>query len=327
MYDIVSIGSATQDVCLSADNFHILESEDFSVGKGICLPFGSKVQIQNLVFASGGGGTNAAVAFARQGYRTACLGVIGQDANGSSILDELRREGVDGKYFQVHSEEGTAYSVILITRGGERTILSHKGAGTRWDVDAIPWERIRSKWMYVNSLGGHAEVLERIVAESKKNGTHLATNPGSQEIGLGLERLAPPWSHFDIVGMNQEEAAAIAGVPYHETDRIFRVMDDAIGGILIMTQGARGVVVSDGTYRYSAGIPNREVVDRTGAGDAFHSAFIAEFMRSGSIEKSIQFGTANATSVVAHFGAKKGILRKGDLGAQPLVRVERARLS
>ena len=326
MYDIVSIGSATQDVCLSADNFHILESDDFSVGKGICLPFSSKVQIQNLVFASGGGGTNAAVTFARQGYRTACLGVIGQDANGSLILDELRRESVDGKYFQVHNEDSTADSVVLVSRGGERTILSYKGAGIHWDVSAIPWEQIRSKWLYVNSLGGHAEVLERIVAESKKHGTHLVTNPGSQEIELGLERLAPLWSRFDIVGMNQEEAAAIAGVPYHETDRIFRVMDDAIGGILIMTQGSRGVMVSDGTYRYSAGIPNREVVDRTGAGDAFHSAFIAEFIRSGSIERSIQMGTANSTSVVARYGAKEGILHKGDIGAQPLVRVERVLL-
>jgi sugar/nucleoside kinase (ribokinase family) len=84
--------------------------------------------------------------------------------------------------------------------------------------------------------------------------------------------------------------------------------------------------VSDGTHRYSAGIPNRDVVERTGAGDAFHSAFIAEFMRSGSIEKSIQLGTANSTSVVMHYGAKEGILQKGDIGAQPLVRVERVAL-
>jgi ribokinase len=323
MYDIITFGSATRDVLMSPDEFAMHDDSGFHTGKALCLPFGSKVKVEKLVFASGGGGTNAAVAFARQGFKTACVSVIGKDANGSEILDELRRENVDGKYFQTHHDGLTAYSVVLVGEDGERTILSYKGEGMNWDVKSLPWELLHAKWFFVDSLGGHIEMLERITSHAKEIGAHLATNPGGQELELGIERLAPIWKNFDIVGMNQEEAAVLTGISYEEPEQIFQKLDDQIGGVFIMTQGSQGVMVSDGRNIFSAGIPNSEVVERTGAGDAFHAGFIAEFIRSGSIEKSIQLGTANASSVVMQFGAKAGILRKGDIGPWQPVQVSK----
>jgi ribokinase len=299
----------------------ITQSKDFVTGQGLCLPFGSKVQVRKIVFTSGGGGTNSAVTFARQGFKTAAIGVIGQDANGTAILDELRREGVDAKYFQIHNDDITAFSVILVSQGGERTILSYKGEGQHFDAQRVPWDALDATWAYVDSLGGHEELLDAIVRWSRTKSAHLATNPGTKELEFGLERLSKYWKHFDIVGMNQEEAADLTGLPYEDADRIFKTMDDAIGGIFVMTRGDDGVLASDGHFVYSAGIPNKEVVERTGAGDAFHSGFLAEFMRSGSIEKAIQFGTANATSKVMHYGAKEGLLHVGDFGKFPPVEV------
>jgi ribokinase len=325
-YDVISFGSATQDVFLSTDDFQLVKDRTFATGQGICMPFGSKIEVQKIVFASGGGGTNAAVAFARQGYATACIGVLGRDTNGTAILDELRREGVDAKYVQLHDDDITAYSVVLVSQGGERTILSYKGEGAHWRADQVPWDRLVAPWAYVNSLGGQEEMLSRIVSWAQEQGVHLATNPGGKDLALGLERLAPHWKHFDIVGMNQEEAARLTGIPYGRENEIFKRMDDAIGGICIMTKGEEGCVVSDGTTLFAAGIPSRTVVERTGAGDAFHAGFVAEFMRSGNIEKAIQFGTANASSVVMQYGAKAGILKKGDLDSGALVTVTRTRL-
>lgn len=327
MYDVITIGSATQDVFLSADGFQILKGDVFNVGHGICLPFGSKVQVRKIAFTSGGGGTNAAVTFARQGFKTACIGVIGQDTNGTAILDELRREGVDAKYFQLHNDDITAYSVVLVSEGGERTILSYKGEGAHWNTKLIPWDRLEATWMYVNSLGGHEDMLEAVVQWSRIKKGHLATNPGTKELEFGLERLGKYWKHFDVVGMNQEEAAQLTGLPFEKKDEIFRRMDEAIGGIFIMTKGGEGVLVSDGHFVYSAGIPSKEVVERTGAGDAFHSGFLVEFMRSGSIEKAIQLGTANATSKVMYYGAKEGLLRAGDFGKFKPVEVTRRPLA
>lgn len=320
-FDFISIGSATQDVFLSAEAFAPVRSTKFDVGKAISLPFGSKVAMDTVVFASGGGGTNAAVTFARQGFKVACIGAVGADHNAPAILDELRREHVDAKHMQSHEDDITEYSVILVSPGGERTILVYRGK-THIDAARVPWDQLKAKWMYVDSVGS-AEVIEAAVAWAKRAGAHLATNPGGHELALGMAVLAPLWKSFDIVGMNQEEAAHLTGIPYDDEDAIFKKMDDTIGGIFIMTKGQDGVRVSDGHFVYSADIPSRDVVERTGAGDAFNSGFVAEFSRSGNIEKAVQFGTANASSVVMQFGAKAGILRAGDRGPWPAVAVSK----
>lgn len=310
-YDVITIGSATQDVLLSSGSFRVTVDSSSPMGTGVCLPLGSKLAVDRIVFTSGGGGTNAAVTFARQGYRTACVGIVGHDPAGAAILDELRREGVDAKYFIVHDDDITAYSAILITKNGERTILSYKGEGQHFDEKQIPWDRLDAKWLYLDSVGGRLEMVEAAAAWASKSGARLATNPDSKLLDHGIDQLSTLWKKFDVVGMNQEEASRVTGIPYRDEHKLFRRMDELIGGIFIMTKGTDGAVVSDGHFVYQSGVPTSRVIERTGAGDAFHSGFLAEFIRSGSVEKGIQAGTANATSVVMQFGAKQGILRAG----------------
>src|SRR3990167_8827295 len=112
MFDIISIGSATRDVLMQSDAFEHAKA-------------GSKVEVKKLILATGGGGTNYAVTFARQGLKTACVGVIGSDANGRDALNDLEAEGIDVSMFQQHNDDLTAYSVILVDPSGERTILSY----------------------------------------------------------------------------------------------------------------------------------------------------------------------------------------------------------
>lgn len=320
-YDIVAIGSTTRDVFLTADGFKQVKTSEFTTGEGMCFGLGSKVEIKKIVTASGGGGANAAVTFARQGLKTACIGVVGDDFNGHVLLDELKREGIDTQFYGIHSEDHTAYSTILVSENGERTILSYKGEGQHFDADKIPFDRMTAKWLYLDSLGGHYDVLEKAVAWAVKNGVKLAANPGGKELAHGLEKLRPLWKHFSYIGMNQEEAAELTGIPYEKKDEIFKVMDEVIEGIFIMSRGPQGVEVSDGKNIYSAGIPESPVIERTGAGDAFHSGFLSEYIRSGDIKHAIRFGTANSTSVVTKFGAVEGILKEGEWGPWPLVDV------
>ena len=321
MFDIISIGSATRDVFFKANELKKFKMEEFPTGEAICMGYGSKIEMKKLVLTSGGGGTNAAVTFSRQGLKTANVGVVGQDFNGIEILHELEGEGVDVKYFQKHVDDLTAYSVILVHADGERTIMSYKGEGQHFDAKRIPFDELKSKWFFFDSLGGNYEVLEGLVNHAVKNNIKLATNPGGKELAHGLDKLKPLLKNFSIVIMNQEEAAGLTGVDYKKEEEIFKFMDEVIGGIFVMTKGPDGVVVSDGKNIYSAGVPDSPVVERTGAGDSFSSGFVVEYIRSGDISKAIQFGTANASSVVTQYGAKAGILKKDDWGSWPLIEV------
>jgi sugar/nucleoside kinase (ribokinase family) len=86
-----------------------------------------------------------------------------------------------------------------------------------------------------------------------------------------------------------------------------------IDGIAVMTDGARGAIVSDGRYIYRAGIfKEKKLVDRTGAGDAFGSGFVAGFILKKDIHFALRLASANATSVVEKIGAQAGILRRKD---------------
>lgn len=323
MYDIVSIGSATRDVLINIDDFKSLDVKDFPTGKGLCFPFGSKIEIKKIVFTSGGGGTNTAVTFARQGLSTACVGVIGNDLNGQEILNELTKEGIETKYFQKHEDDFTAYSVILVDSSGERTILSYKGEGQHFDAGKIDFDKLQTKWLFLDSLGGHYKLLEKAVNWATVNNVKIATDPGGKELDYGLEKLKPLLHQVAIMHMNQEEAAKLTGIDFNDEDKIFNAMVQMVNGIFIMTKGQEGVVVSDGKNIYKAGVPDSLVVERTGAGDAFSSGFISEYIRSEDISKAIQFATANASSVVTQYGGKTGILKKGDWGPWPLVKVVR----
>ena len=63
MYDIITFGSAAQDIHVKSKLFKILKDEkDFVTGEGLCLALGSKIDVEDIVYTSGGGGTNVAAA-------------------------------------------------------------------------------------------------------------------------------------------------------------------------------------------------------------------------------------------------------------------------
>ncbi len=338
-YDIVCIGSATRDVLLRSD-FEVRQHADSATGLEQCFSLGSKIEVKEMVFTTGGGGTNAAVTFARQGFKTADVGVIGRDFNGRAILEELKKERVETKFFQIHDDDFTAYSIILVHPSGERTILSYKGEGQHFDSKKIPFEKIKTEWFYLDSLGGHYDLLEKVFDYTEKNKIKVAMNPGGKEIAHGLDKLKPFLEKTDILIMNKEEANELFknAISHFVGNRFANDLGYFCSGIIVISDGPRGVIVKNmggkkyqttGDYTdgfnkgiYQAGVPDSPVVERTGAGDAFSSGFVSEYIRSGDIPKAIQFGTANASSVVTKFGAKAGILKKGDWGPWPLVEVK-----
>lgn len=307
-------------------DFVKLSGKDFMTKQGIGLDLGSKYEVRKLVLTTGGGGTNAAVTFARQGLKTACISFVADDPNGREIIDELNSEGVDVSLIQKHSGDFTAYSVILVDDSGERTILSYKGEGQHFDTKTVRFDALESDWLYIGSIGGHEDVLSKALAWASANQVKIVTDPGTKELSLGIEKLKPLLTQSAIVHMNREEAAELIGIDFADETGIFKKADELIPGIFIMSNGHDGVAVSDGKTIYRAGVPDSPVIERTGAGDAFTSGFVAEYTQSGDIAKAIQFATANASSVVTQYGSKAGILKQGDTGPWPLVEVKTADL-
>jgi sugar/nucleoside kinase (ribokinase family) len=315
MFDIITFGSAAQDIHLKSKAFKVLkDNKDFITGTGICLTLGSKIDVEDIAFTSGGGGTNVAATFVKQGFKTAFCGAIGIDISGLEIVRELKHLKVDTKFVVKKKERHTNNSVIISSTGEDRTIMVYRGASDVLTSKDIPWKKIKkTKWIYLAPLAGSlCDTFEEIVNFAHENKIKIAVNPSTQQLSLPEEKLKNIFSKVDILFVNQEEAAFLTKIPFEEEQNIFKKIDEICHGVAVMTKGGEGVTVSDGKYLYSA-FPDedRKIVDTTGAGDSFASGFLSDYMRyNGDIEKAIQLGIANSVANLSQVGAKTGLLEK-----------------
>lgn len=331
MYDIITFGSAAQDIHVKSNAFKILkDGKDFVTGEGICLALGSKIDVEDIVFASGGGGTNTAATFARQGYKTAFCGAVGDDAAGKEIIRELKSLRIDTKFVLAKKEKHTNHSVIisstsedsLTNLGQDRTILVYRGASELLCDKNIPFAKLKAKWFYLAPLASSlCDSFSSLVDFAYKNKIKIAVNPSKQQLSLQEDVLKDILQKVDILFLNQEEASYLTKIPFEDEIEIFKKIDEICPGIAVMTKGGEGVVASDGKYLYSAKPdPKRKVIDTTGAGDSFASGFLSDYIKTnGNIESAIQFGLANSAANLAKIGAKTGLLDKNSKFERVLV--------
>ena len=327
-YNIITLGSATQDVFMSSPDFQVIESDKFITKKGLCVSLGSKMKVKDTYFAMGGCGTNAAVTFARQELKTAYLGLIGKDVFGQTIKDELLIQGVSSDLLIETDKYPTAFSVILSFPKTGRSILKKLGACHEMTDNDFDYNKIETDWIYAGSLSGEAyKSLDKLFEFAIDNGIKIAASPvGQSQLEEGLERTKSLLDKIDILIVNQEEAARLTEIDFEKEDEIFNKLNKISKNIIVMTKGPDGVKVSDKEYYHSAGIPESGIVDRTGAGDAFSSAFIAGYMEKKDITYAIQLATANATSVLQKMGAANGLLKKGEWGPWEKVEVKKEKI-
>lgn len=316
MYDVVTFGSATRDIFVRSQQFKLIDSPEFITGKALAVEAGGKIYVEELVFATGGGGTNCAATFALQGLKVAYVGLIGNDSGGLEVFRELNDMGVDCNFIKTTEKAQTPYSIILSAPNKDRSILVYEGASHLLSLADIQFEQIKSaKWLYLSGLSGEsAKTFEPIIKFAADNKIKIAVNPGHDQLTKDLDVLRGLLNKIDILLVNQEEASLIAKVDFNNELELFKKFDELVPGIAVMSKGKEGVAVSDGQNIYRAGIPESGYVDRTGSGDAFASGFVAKIIQGGAITEAIQLGTANATATIQMLGAKNGLLKKGDWG-------------
>ena len=272
------------------------------------LDLGAKVNVNNINFSTGGGATNAAVTFARQGLRSSFMGTVGHDPAGQAVLTDLDKEGVDTSHVSFSEKFNTGYSVLLLALNGERTILTYRGASTHYDASNFDLKDSDADWIYVSSMAGSMDVLDKIFHQARRLNIKICFNPGKGELDQP-DQLRGLLQDVDILLVNKEEAQQI--VSGDNLSDMVRKLQRIVPTVII-SDGSNGVVASDGKTIVEAGIyAEVNVVDRTGAGDAFGSGFLSQWILGKSLRNSVVFASANSTSVVTKVGAKAGILKAG----------------
>lgn len=299
---IIAIGAGVQDVLLRGKIFSAHRENGEMLQE---FKLGSKNDIEEVIYSTGGGATNAAVTFARQGLRSAFMGHVGQDIAGQAVLEDLHREGVGTGLVSYSDEYGTGYSTILLAPNGERTVLVYRGASEHFNITTRQFHKAQADWFYVTTLAGNFDSLRAVTKYARKHNIKIAINPGRGELKHSRE-FKELLSDIAILSVNKEEAAKL-----FRGDTIEDLIRHAAQHVpyVMITDGPKGSVATDGTHIYRAGMyEDVPVVDRLGAGDAFSSGFVAALVAGHDMEEAITFASANSTSVVSRVGAKAGIL-------------------
>jgi len=304
MFDVVCIGNATIDafICFKG-----------KVEKGnLLLPVGSKKEVENIFYATGGGATNTAVGFSRLGLKTAVLAAIGNDAAGRIILRELRKEKISTKLVARLPGYNTAYSAILTGFGHDRIILVYGGATMHLGEERkIHWSLLSdAKWLHLSSVHSTPKLLLKILQFAEKKGIGVSFNPGKSEIVLGLEKLRPFLEKVDVLLLNRQEAGMLT--KEKQVKKQLQKLQQIVP-LAVVTEDSKGAHCFDGTFYYFKPAGKVKIADTTGAGDAFHSGFVSAIIKGLPVEKAMDFGNANAQSVIMHLGAKNKLLSEREM--------------
>lgn len=302
MFDTISIGSATLDVFLKSEQFSVRRGEDGE--EYLQLLHGSKMNADEFALQSGGGATNTAVGLARLGLRASIIAEMGTDLPGKIILTELEEESVDTSLIIKEPDEHTAISALLIDSTGDRSVVTARGASYMLTPDDVPLAQLQAHWIHISSIG-NTEVVQKIARHCKERRIRFSWNPGGNELQaiengeLHISEVYPT-----VLFLNEEEAERITNAGY----------DLETGGTtVVVTKGTRGGSFYEHGKWIDFSPVQTQLVQATGAGDAFASGVIAAYLHDRLSPQAMEWGAKNAASVVSSMGAKTGLLRRTDL--------------
>jgi len=310
---VVTVGAAVLDIFMKSDKFKVVSSGDIPGGIAMCEVYGGKMEVEQVEIVSGGGASNCAVSLAKKELKTAIVAEMGNDPQSLLIHRDLEEAGVDTRFLVQEAGETTAVSVILIAEDGGRSIMVHRGASAMLTKHDLPWEELETRWMHISSLGGNTELLKEIIKWAKSNKVRLSLNPGTKEIAH-KEKLLGILPDIEILFVNRDEAKMLWGIDYSD-ESLWKSTQPLPGArVTVVTDGARGGKVSEnGKVYFYEGEKVRRVLDTTGAGDAFASGMIAGVLYGKNYQAAVEWGKRNATGVLKHVGAKKGLLTLSEI--------------
>ena len=250
----------------------------------------------------GGKGANQAVAAARLGADTTMVVKLGQDPFGDLAEANLVKEGIRPNLIFRTAESHTGAALIMLDAEGENMIVVAAGANNLLspaDVDKARAAIQQADVMLVQ-LEIPQETVERAVELAHQAGAIVVLNPApGRPLSAELLRMV------DVLTPNETETQIISGLPVRnrkEAEAAARQLLQQGVGSVVVTLGADGALVA--TANQITHVPGRkvQVVDTTGAGDAFSGALAVALAEGKQLVEAVAFATAAAALQVTKIG-------------------------
>ena len=273
------------------------------------LPAKGTLELVDEIGMRGGGSAhNTATALVRLGLRAGAAGKVGADTFGEFLLGLVNERGIDGRCVLVDRTVPTSASVVLLDSEGERTFLHLPGANGHLRAEELDRELLFSGRalhlagaLVLDHLDG--EPAAEILAEAKRRG--LQTSLDTIFASGRWERVLPSLAYTDLFTPGLREAQAITGE--EDPARAASWLRNRGVGEVIVTLGPEGCYASGADFEGTVAPLDVEVVDGTGAGDAFAAGLIYGKLAGWPFERRVQLANAVGALATTAVGASEGV--------------------
>jgi len=259
-----------------------------------------------LKFSAGGSAANSAVAASKLALKSGIIGKVGFDEYGWSVIQSLRKQGVNLDHALVDFQNPTGVSLITVNREGIPQFVQMIGAS-----EPICPEEINQKYIenarHLHMTGLNIEALMRASKIAKNSNLTVSFDPGRKKSELGYKALMPVLKNIDILFLNRKEVRTLLAVDVNEP--ILNVMEKLKNKIgkdktYIIKGGKEDVLAYSPTTEFSVSTFKVKVIDTVGAGDAFNTGFLTAFLEGKSLQDAVIYGVGCSAIKCTREGAQ-----------------------
>lgn len=272
-------------------------STDFNVISSKRPGIGETVRGDSFSTSFGGKGANQAIASSRLGAEVTMVGTVGKDEFGNILIENLKENKIDVSNVErvTHTETGSAHITLV---DNDNSIIFIPGANNKFEDSRI--ENLTAEMKEVEYVVLQNEIpmdiVTKIIETCYELGIKIIYNPAPAEV-IDIDivdkvtYLTPNESEFNILFPELSIEEGLRKYPSK----------------LIITLGSEGVVYYDGKKIIKVPSYKVQVIDTTGAGDAFNGAFAYALTEKASLAASIQFANLVAAISIQKYGAQNGM--------------------
>lgn len=290
------------------------------VADHVCTPMdrlpdeGHLVAVDQMYLLTGGCAANVGVNVAKQGIGVSVVGKVGDDYWGRFVREDLENRGVSTARVKVSQTEQTSQTMILLCKGQDRRFVHTFGANRELragDIDAGSLDGAKVLYLggYLVMPGMVPAELAALFQEAQSRGIRTVLDvvvPTGFRYAGDLEAVLP---YTDVFMPNDDEGEILTG----EVDPVRQARHLQGLGVktVVVTMGGEGLLFTEGDRIHRADHFPSDVVDQTGAGDAFCAGFIAGMVRGLDLEGCVAYGSALGASCVRSIGCYQGVFSHG----------------
>ncbi len=264
--------------------------------------------VDSIRLDTGGCTLNAARVLHKLRVPVRLAGLIGEDRLGEFLRTEVARAGLDTSGLKTRPSLTTSSSIVLVRRSGERSFFHCPGATaemTSADIDDNDLV-----WADIVHLAGTSELssfdITAFLRKAKGLGKIVSLDVDYDPSGRWGELVRPWLPHLDYFLPSRKEAAAISG--RSDIEDILRFFAESGVKTAVVKLGKDGCVARSPDRRTLRQPAFRvDLVDATGAGDAFVGGFLAGVSEGRPLEECLRMGCAAGALIVTALGASAGL--------------------